>query len=110
MTRLAVVAGMLLAVSAWPLKWNAEFAAKERGRHVSDAYMEELGRIGKESLLASNDLMLLSYLKNLRQAHPEIEYATVWRSGHVVRFGERKDGIAYRGVRASTSDASRSIV
>jgi len=110
MIRFAALAGMLLTVTAWPLAWNAEYAAKERGRIETEAYMEEIARVGKESLLSADDLMLLSYLKNLRRTRPEVEYATVWRKGQILKFGQGKEGTSYREVRTSVRDSSRSIV
>lgn len=106
----AALAGFVLTVSAWPLALNAEYAAREQALEKADAFVQELTRVGKESLLSADDLMLLSYIKNLRTHHPEVAYATVFRNGQVLKFGQGRKDISYREVRASVKDESRSIV
>jgi signal transduction histidine kinase len=70
--------------------------------------MEGVMRIGRESLNASDELMLLSYLKLLMQEHPEIELAVVSREGHTSVLGAIHGDLFYRTI-TLTESASASF-
>lgn len=71
-----------------------------------DTMMEGVLRIGRESINAHDELMLLSYLKLLMQEHPEIALVVVSRVGYSSVMGEVQPDLVYRTITVAEADAA----
>ncbi|MFA6319000.1 MAG: HAMP domain-containing protein, partial [Elusimicrobiota bacterium] len=73
----------------------------------TDSLLEGVSRLARESLLAKDELMLLSYLMFLMKDHPELEIAVVSRKGHTSVIGEVKTELFYRTITLTDPTAAQ---
>lgn len=71
-----------------------------------DTLLEGVLRIGREAVNAGDELMLLSYLKLLKQEHPEIALAVVSREGYSSVMGEVAGDLLFRTITVSDAEAA----
>lgn len=97
----AVVAG-IAATLIWvqQRQLRGDFSAR------IDAMMSGVERIAAESLAADDEIMLLSYLKQLMKDYPELELALVSRAGHTSVLGAVRTRLYYRTITASEGESA----
>ncbi len=101
-TLIAVVVGSV----ATEIYWLEQRRAQQEYDQRTDALMEGVLRIGRESLSGSDELMLLSYLKFLMTDYTDIELAVVTRSDHTSVLGADRSGLFYRTIRVTAPRAA----
>ena len=93
----ALVAGVVAAIAA-----NLAWVENRRARADFEAHVESLldgvRRIARESVVAQDETMLMSYLKFLMKDYPEIEVAILGTKAHAVTIGSPKSEVVYRTV------------
>lgn len=99
---IALVIGSIVANLIWveQRRVRQEFAGR------ADALLEGVMRIGRESLAARDELMLLSYLKFLMNDYPEIESVIVSREGHTSLLGAVRSELSYRTLTITDKEAA----
>ncbi|HNW44553.1 MAG TPA: HAMP domain-containing sensor histidine kinase [Elusimicrobiales bacterium] len=83
------------------LFWFTQRQVQANSMARIDVMMNSVVSIAKESLRADDELMLLSYLKNMVKEYPEIKLALVRRKGHSTVVGQLQEKIYYRTVAVS---------
>src|SRR5208282_1334343 len=88
----SLVWAMVAAIALTIVKVQRRLLETEADQRREDILDGVMG-MARESQHASDDLMLLSYLKLLRREHPELALATVALPDHVARLGEPQQGL-----------------